>query len=66
MEVDVSGLFIVPDSLRNAINAKLDAALTDVPDAAKDRDHLYHELLYFFNENGYLPEFSIGKKDASE
>jgi hypothetical protein len=64
MGAPMSGLFIVPDSLRNAINAKLDAALADVPGAAKDRDHLYHELLCFFNENGYLPKFSIGKKEA--
>lgn len=56
-------VLIVPDSLRHAINAKLDAALADAPDAEKYRDMLYHELLWFFSDHGYLPEnFSIVKK----
>ena len=53
---------IVPDSLREAIDAKLDAALALVPDAAMDREHLYHELLAFFDEHGYLPDFTIGPR----
>jgi hypothetical protein len=52
---------IVPDSLRHAIDAKLDAALKEVPDAARDRDHLFRQLLLFFDEHGYLPEFTLGK-----
>lgn len=52
---------IVPDSLRLAIEAKLDAAIAGVPDAAKDRDELYRQLVGFFHEHGYIPEFTLGK-----
>lgn len=53
---------IVPDSLREAIDAKLDAAIALVPDAAKDRENLYHELLSFFDKYGFVPDFTIGPK----
>jgi hypothetical protein len=36
---------IVPNELRDAINAKLDTAIAACPDAAKDRDDLYNQLL---------------------
>ncbi len=52
---------IVPDSLSNAINEKLDNAFLGVQDAAKDRDYLYRELLSFYDEHGYLPDFSLVK-----
>lgn len=52
-------MVIVPDSLRNAINNKLDAAIAEVPDAAKDRDELYQQLLEYFDEHGVLPDFSL-------
>jgi hypothetical protein len=42
---------VVPDSLHDAI--------AEVPDAARDRDHLYSQLLSYFNEHGSLPEFSL-------
>ena len=58
-------LVIVPDSLRLAIDAKLDAAIAAVPDAAKDREHLYHELLCYFDDHGVLPEFSLEKKKTA-
>lgn len=51
--------YIVPDSLRNAINAKLDAAIAACPDAERDRAKLYNELLVYFNEYGIIPEFSL-------
>jgi hypothetical protein len=54
-------MFIVPNYVRDAINAKLDAALADVPDAEKDREHLYNGLLMYFNEHGAIPDFSIVK-----
>lgn len=57
-------LYIVPDSLRDAINAKLDAALAEVPDAAPDRDLFYEQVLSYFNQHGVLPDFSIVPKDA--
>jgi hypothetical protein len=52
---------VVPDSLRHAIDEKLDAALKEAPEAARDRDHLFRQLLSFFNDHGYLPEFSLAK-----
>ena len=54
-------LVIVPDSLRDAINKKLDAALAECPDAEKDREHLYGQLLDYFNEHGVIPDFTLGK-----
>ena len=53
---------IVPDNLKEAIDAKLDAAIALVPDAAKDREDLYWELLSFFDKHGFIPDFTIGKK----
>lgn len=56
---------IVPESLSQAINAKLDAAFVNAPDAAKDRDEFYRQLVTFFNENGYVPDFSLEPKPLS-
>lgn len=54
---------IVPDSLREAINAKLDVALATEPAAeAHDRECLYNQLLAFFDEHGYLPDFTVRKR----
>lgn len=55
-------LVIVPDSLRNAINAKLDAAIEVCPDAAKERAELYRQLLAYFDEHGALPDFHLEAK----
>jgi hypothetical protein len=52
---------IVPDSLRDAINAKLDEAYAVTPEAAADREAHYHALLDYFNDNGKLPDFSLQK-----
>jgi hypothetical protein len=56
-------LVIVPNELRDAINAKLDAAIATEPGAALDRDELYSQLLAYFDEHGQLPEFVIAKKE---
>jgi hypothetical protein len=56
-------LVIVPNSLRDAINAKLDAAIAEVPDAEKDREILYGQLLDYFDEHGVVPDFSLAKKE---
>ena len=59
-------LVIVPNQLRDAIYAKLDAALAEAPeDAKKDREHLYSALLAYFNEHGVIPDFQIAKKSES-
>lgn len=57
-----ASMVIVPDALHAAINAKLDAAIAEVPDAARERDSLYNMLVGFFNDHGYLPDFSLAKK----
>lgn len=53
---------IVPNYVSDAINAKLDAAFTKVPDAAKDRDELYQQLLGYFDEHGTVPDFELQKR----
>jgi len=50
---------IVPNTLRDAINAKLDDAFAACPEAAKDRDALYYRLLAYFDEHGELPDFTL-------
>jgi hypothetical protein len=50
---------IVPNSLSDMINTKLDTAFQEIPDAETNREALYHELLQFFDDNGYIPEFTI-------
>jgi hypothetical protein len=54
---------IVPNYVSDAINAKLDAAFVKVvPQAAKDRDELYQQLLTHFDEHGVVPNFELQKK----
>jgi len=54
---------IVPNVLSDAVNKKLDLAFVDCPEAEKDRDILYNQLLQYFDEHGELPEFKIIKKE---
>lgn len=54
--------YVIPNSLRDAINAKLDEQFALVPDAAKDREVLYGQLLDYFAEHGVIPDFSLEKK----
>lgn len=56
-------LVIVPDSLRNAIDAKLDEAFLACPDAEKDRDELFRQLLAYFNDHGVVPDFTLAKRE---
>ena len=57
-------LVIVPNHLSDQINAKLDTAIAEVPDAEKDREMLYHQLLGYFHEHGIIPDFTLAKKDS--
>ena len=57
---------VVPNSLRDAINAKLDEALKDVPEATLDREVLYAQLFDYFDKYGVVPEFSLEKKSITE
>jgi hypothetical protein len=56
-------MVIVPNDIRDAINAKLDAAILAVPDAAKDRDALYEQLLDYFDQHGVVPDFTLTPKE---
>ena len=53
---------VVPNALRDAINAKLDKAILDCPGAAPHREELYAQLLSYFNENGVVPDFTLKPK----
>lgn len=59
------GLYIVPDALYDAIQKRLDAAIAECPEAEKDREALYHQLLEAFNQYGSIPEFTLVKTDNS-
>ena len=56
-------IVIVPNELRDAINRALDCALEDCPEAERDRESLYHQLLEYFDEHGSIPEFKIAKAE---
>lgn len=53
---------IVPNSLHDEINAKLDIAIAKVPDAEKDREVLYQQLLEYFDEHGVVPDFELQRR----
>lgn len=55
-------MVIVPNSLSEAIYAKIDEQIALVPDAAKDREPLYQQLLDYFDEHGVIPDFSLVRK----
>jgi len=53
---------IVPNELRDAINTELDKAFKVTPEAEKGREYFYNELLKYYDENGYIPDFSLTPK----
>ena len=55
-------MLIIPNVLSDAINTKLDAAILKCPEAGKDRDKLYQQLLEYFDEYGIIPDFELEKK----
>jgi hypothetical protein len=62
----MSTIVLVPDALREAINAKLDAAIEEHPDAQKDREILFSQLLAFSDEHGFIPDFSLSRCENAE
>lgn len=52
-------MVIVPNALRDAINSAIDRELEKCPEAVKDRQVFYELLLEYFDEHGFLPEFTI-------
>jgi len=57
-------LVIVPNDLRDAIYAKVDAALEEVPEATPDREVFYDQLLSHFNQHGVVPDFTLVPRDT--
>lgn len=58
-------MLVVPNYLAAEINALLDAEIAKVPDAAKDRDVLYSQILEYVNDHGVLPQFSLVKRERA-
>ena len=50
---------VVPDYIFDEINAKLDAAIKNHPDAEADRDTLRSQLIDFVDIHGYVPDFDL-------
>ena len=50
---------VVPDYIFDEINAKLDAAIKNHPDAEADRDTLRSQLIDFVDVHGYVPDFDL-------
>lgn len=56
---------IVPGHVSDAINRALDAALAGQPEAASAcREHMFGQLLDYYNEHGEIPEFQVVKNPA--
>ena len=53
------GMVIVPNELRDAINAKIDTALKACPEVASEREGIYQDLLCYFDKHGEIPEFTL-------
>ena len=57
----MSRTVIVPNVLADQIYAAIDRELENAPDAAPNRENFYLQLLNFYDENGYIPSFSLHK-----
>lgn len=55
-------LVIVPNALRDAINARLDEVTAAAPAAAADREYFYNELLNHYDRYGVIPNFRLEAK----
>ena len=54
---------LVPNSLVYEINTKLDSAFEKTPEAEKDREFFYQQLLNYVDEHGFLPDFKLQKNE---
>ena len=55
---------IVPNKLRDEINAQLDKALEGMDEeAVAGRSEYFAQLLAFFDDHGRLPDFEIAKRE---
>jgi len=57
-------IVIVPNTLRDAINEKLEEAYKTMPEAEIERDIHFNACLSYFDEYGDLPEFEIKRNLA--
>ena len=55
-------IVIVPNDLRDAIYDRVDQAIARSPGAYVDRDTFYQTLLNYYDEHGYIPEFTLERK----
>lgn len=55
-------LVVVPNELRDAINAELDRVIAAAPAAAADREYFYNELLNYYDQFGVIPDFRLEAK----
>lgn len=62
----MSRLVIVPNSLRDAINAKLEAAYETCPAARADHEYLFSVLLGHVDEHGTIPDITLTPKHEDQ
>lgn len=55
-------VYIIPTALVGALNKRLDEEITKHPEAARDRDIFYRQLLDYVNEHGIVPDFSLVRR----
>ncbi len=55
-------LLIVPNHVRDAIEAAIDKELNGRPLEAAEREDIYHDLLRYYDEHGVIPDFSLTAK----
>ncbi len=57
-------LLLVPNFVRDAINAAINRELDGRPIADDERENLYRMLLSHYDEHGEIPEFSLTARNA--
>ena len=52
-------IVVVPNELHDCIRAAIVGALNGRPCSDDDREILYRQILSYFNEHGFIPDFSL-------
>lgn len=58
--------YVVPNSLRDAIQHKISLGFGGWMHCDADREPLYHALLEYFAEHGVIPEFDVFPPDGMD